>query len=116
MPTIYPGETRLIERILYQADGTTPLLVADLLSASVELRQGCEILETLVLGTDAELRQGGTTATLELELTAELTELLSPGAPLALRWKLAVDDADFTVEPDEAFRDFTEEEVFDVEA
>lgn len=116
MPTLYPGETRLIERDLLQADGTTALLVADLLSASVELRQGGTVLETLVLGTDPELRQGSTGSKLELELTSALTGLLSPGVALTLRWKLSVDEADFTVEPDNAFTDFTDEEVFDIAA
>lgn len=114
METIYPGETRIIERSLYQADGTTALLVSSLLSASVELRQGDAVISTLVKGTNAELRQGTTTSKLELELTSALTGLLSGGTPLTLRWKLSVANSDFTVEPSAAFTDYTDEQVFDV--
>lgn len=116
MATLHPGETRIIERQLYQADGTTALLVSSLAAASVELRQNGEVIDTLVLGTDPELRQGSSTSKLALELTSALTALLSPGVPLMLRWKLTVVDALFTVEPSSHFKDFTDEEVYDIAA
>lgn len=113
MPTIYPGETRIIERNLFQADGVTALLVSSLLSASAELRQGDTVITTLVKGTNAEIRQGTTTSKLEVELTSAITSLLSPGT-LSIRWKLSVANSEFTVQPSQAFIDYTDEQIFDV--
>ena len=114
--TIYRGENRLIQREMFYSDGTTPLPYSSLAAGcSVELRQGDTVVKTLTAGTDAELRGGSTSTSILIELTSTLTNLLSPGVALTLRWKLRITDTRFTVEPG-VFIDFTSEEIFDVSA
>lgn len=115
LPTLYIGENRVVSRSLKQADGTTALLVSSLTYAAVELRQGTTSVKTLVLGTDAELRQGSGSSVLDVELTAAITALLSPNVNLTFRWKLKVADSSFTVDSG-TFIDWQDEEVFTIAA
>lgn len=98
--TIYRGENRRLTRNLKAADGT-PLAVASLAGALVQLIQGGEIARTLTLGTDAEVYAGGDGYSLILELTSAITSALKPAA-LGERWILRVNDAAFVAEPDVA--------------
>ncbi len=93
---IVRGENALVTRTLKQADGS-PLLFSALTYAAVRLYQGITLRETLVLGTDAELRAGSGASDIVLELTSDITLALSPGA-LRLEWRTNVSDAAFIVD------------------
>lgn len=105
------GENRLLSRSLRLSDGVTPLLVATLQRASVEVLQAGKVRATYVLGTAPALRAGVATDELVLELTSALTLALKPG-PVALRWEFRRVDAAFTVEPGGVFIDRLEETPF----
>lgn len=93
------GANRIFSRLLYQADGVTPLLVSSLHAASVVLSQGGATVATYIMGTGNQLRAGAASNELYLELVSTVTAGLNTVTPLMARWTLAVPDADFIVEP-----------------
>ena len=113
LPTIFPGENRLLPFDLKQADGTTALLLSSLASAVVQLRQGDVVVATLTYGTDAACRQGATTSQLLVEVTSAVSAQLSPGVDLTVRLKLEVTDASFVAEPGR-FKDWQDVAVLQV--
>lgn len=108
---LYRGENRLFTRTLFLQDGTTELLVSELVSAQVELRQGSSVVATYVWGTDSQLRAGSETNELVLEITSALSLTLQLQVPLEAKWTFKVTDADFESEPD-AFIDIMVEQLF----
>ena len=93
---LYLGSNYLLERPLYQADGSTPLLVASCTSIVCELMQAGAVVATYTLTEGGALRESpDDTATAVLELTVAALNALSPGA-LVERWTLTLANADFS--------------------
>lgn len=110
LPILFRGENRLIKRLLRLADGATPLPVANLSGARVQLIQRGTVKATAVLGSDATLRAGAADE-LVYELTSAVSAALAIDQTLVLRWMIKVPDAAFTVEPGH-FIDILEEEPY----
>jgi hypothetical protein len=110
LPTLYRGENRIFARTLLLADGTTALPVAGLSGARVQLLQRGRVVDSYILGTDDEIREGLTTNTLEYELTSTVSAALRIGT-LKLRWTLKLSDSAFTEETTGEFIDVSVEEV-----
>lgn len=94
---ISKGENILVRRNLYQADGTTPLLISSLSLAKVTLRQNNQVVITYVLGTNPEIRPGVQTNQIELEITKSLSASLQIGELIA-EWEFEVNDSEFQVD------------------
>lgn len=116
MPTLKRGGNTLIERQLYRVDGTTPLLLSELVTIQAQIKQYGRVLATYNLkpGTaDDEIRQGSSTSKVEIEITKELSDLFREGA-VTCKLILEETDADFVV--DGEFNSPEEFEIFTVES
>lgn len=106
---IYRGANRLFSFLLTTSDGVTPLAVASLTAVSIDLVQNRVVKDTLVRGTDNELRNGVAANELILELTSALSAALAPGL-LTARFHFTVPDEDFDVDVD-IFKDILEVDI-----
>jgi len=116
MSTLKRGGNKLIERQLYRADGTTPLLLSEIDSLQAQIIQYGRLLAAYNFkpGTaDSEIRQGSSTSIIEIEITKELSVLFREGAVMC---KLLIEDTDAEFITDGEFADPQEFELFTVEA
>lgn len=96
MLTITKGENKKIAFNMLQANGTDPLLRANIDTFTLDLLQGEQVLKSYTWSKTAtgELRDGGTTSQILLELTvAESTKL--PKGTINYRSVTKVTDATF---------------------
>lgn len=91
------GENHIVRVSLFQTDGTTPLLLTDLVAKSVKIIQHNKTLATYVFGTDAEIRQGTTTSEIEIEIKKVVSEQFRRGK-VFIELTLDRTDADFDVD------------------
>lgn len=116
MPTLKRGGNTLIERQLYRIDGTTPLLLSELVTIQAQIIQYNRLLASYTLKpipADDEIRQGSSTSKVEIEITKELSAIFKEG-PVMCKLILEETDEDFIV--DEEFASPEEFEMFTVEA
>jgi len=91
------GGNKLYEEQLYRDDGTTPLLLSELVTVNVQVIQYRRVLASYNLkpGTaDSEIRQGSSTSILEVEITKELSATFKEG-PVSLKINMEETDAEF---------------------
>ena len=115
MPTLKKGGNTLIERNLFRIDGTTPLLISELVTIQAQIIQYGRLKATYTLKpapADDEIREGSSTSTVEIEITKELSETFREG-PVICRLFLEETDSDFVV--DGEFASPEEFEMFTVE-
>lgn len=94
---LYQGSNYLLERSLFQSDGTTPLLVADCSAITCDLFQGTTpiVVGSYTMADGEALRPSPTdTAAVVLELTVPVLEGFAVGS-LTERWTVTVPDTDF---------------------
>lgn len=109
------GGNTLIERSLFRIDGTTPLLLSELVTIQAQIIQYGRLKATYTLKpvpADPEIRQGSSTSAVEIEIKKELSETFRQG-PVICRLFLEETDADFVV--DGEFASPEEFEMFTVE-
>lgn len=102
LTNLYKGSNYLLERQLFQSDGTTPLLVADCSAITCDLFQGTPqiVVGSYTMAVDAALRPSPTdTAAVVLELTVPVLNGFSVGS-LTERWTITVPDTDFITSGD----------------
>ena len=83
--TLHRGENRILSRFLKQSDGTTNATVSAFTVITATLSQRGDNIVTYTHGTDAQLRTGGESNEVELEITNTVTRNADPG-PLDLLW------------------------------
>ena len=100
MANITIGANTLIERQLYRVDGTTPLLLSELVTVQAQVKQYGKVFATYNLkpgDADDEIRQGASTSKIEIEITKALSAQFKEGA-VDIKLILEETDADFTVD------------------
>lgn len=115
MATLKRGGNTLIERQLYRVDGTTPLLLSELVTIQAQIIQYGRVIASYNLKpgvADSEIRQGSSTSKVEIEITKELSVLFREG-PVNCKLVLEETDADFIT--DGEFASPEEFEMFQVE-
>ena len=109
------GSNHLHEEQLYRNDGTTPLLLSELVTINCQIVQYRRVLASYNLKpgvVDDEIRQGSSTSILEIEITKELSATFKEGLVTAIL-NLEETDAEFIV--DGEFFDKREIDLFTVE-
>jgi len=94
---LYQGSNYLLERKLYQSDGTTPLLVSDCSAVTCDLLQGTTqtVVGSYTMANGAALRPSPIDlAAVVLELTVAVLNGLALGA-ITERWTVTVPNTDF---------------------
>lgn len=90
------GENHIIQIQLYQVDGVTPLVLADLSFLSASINQDIT-LARYVFGTDAEIRQGPSTSIVEVEVKKIVSNRFRKGA-VYMTLTMELVDAEFEVD------------------
>lgn len=97
------GENKIIQRKLYLDNGITPLDITTLLLMKAQVKQFKRVIVEYTLGDDEEIRlKTGTTDTIEIEITKELSAKFIEG-DLDIQLVMEMTDTDFDV--DGAFND-----------
>lgn len=115
MATLKRGANTLYERQLYRTDGTTPLLISELVTIQAEIIQYGVVLATYTLKptpADDEIRQGSSTSIVEIEITKALSDTFKEGA---VNCKLILEETDAEFIVDGEFAAPVEFEMFTVE-
>lgn len=118
MPTIKRGENFLERENLFDADGTTPLVISSLATLSVQIKQyGYVLAEYTFLPTpnpvQTEIRVGpGGTNQLEVEITEALSETFKEGS---VKMKILMRKVNAQFISDVEWRDLDEVEICTVE-
>lgn len=116
MAILKRGGNTLIERQLYRVDGTTPLLISELVTIQAKIIQNDRVLATYTLKpipADGQIRQGSSTSKVEIEITKALSDTFREG-PVNCKLILEETDADFI--SDGEFNSPEEFEMFTVES
>lgn len=108
---INQGENVLIETTLFESDGTTPLVIANLVLLEARIKQADRVRATYRLGIHNEIRVGSASNKVEVEITRFLAGLLDKG-PINLRLVMELEDNTFEV--DQVQRDEHETEIFTI--
>ena len=110
MKVIQKGENVIIRRNLLKADESA-LLLADITSLTVDIKQGGDVIDTLTY-PGAYIRQGESTSQVEIEISTTNSNKFKAGK-VSLRYTIIANNADFSGEGTQ--KDIIQEDVLSVQ-